>query len=252
MSEIKLATVILAAGKGTRMQSDLPKVLHTVCGKPMIDYVVECARELNSEKIVVIIGHQREKVMDHLNEQFIMIDYAVQDPQLGTAHAVRMSESILGRGQFEGSVLVLSGDVPLIQAKSLQDMIEHHQQSGAVATLMITRTEDPTGYGRIVRGDDGKLERIVEEKDIESDQVRQTKEVNCGIYLFKAQKLFETLPKVDNNNQQNEYYLPRVVELYLEGGDLVETYLNPEMSETHGVNTRQQLEEVERKLLERS
>lgn len=244
----QLATVILAAGKGTRMQSNLPKVLHPVCGKPMIDYVVECAQQLKSNKIVVVVGHQREKVIEHLNQQFSMIDYAVQDPQLGTAHAVRMCQSILGEGKFEGVVLVLSGDVPLIKATSLREMIEHHRKSGAVATLMITQAEDPTGYGRIVRGDDQKLEKIVEEKDIKSDQVRQTKEVNCGIYLFKSSELFETLPRVGNNNQQNEYYLPRVVELYLEDGLEVGTYLNTEMSETHGINNRQQLEEVERKL----
>lgn len=243
-----LATVILSAGKGTRMKSDLPKVLHPLAGKPLINHVIETALAIGSERIICIVGYKREQVIESVERDFpFKVEFVTQDPQLGTAHAVLQARDLLKKHQ--GQVLVLSGDVPLIKAETLNQMIKSHKNSKV--TLMTTIANDPTGYGRIVRNpfSNNMLLSMVEEKDIgDHPEIRAIKEVNCGIYLFDSMSLFHYLPKVDNNNNQKEYYLPKVIILMLQDGHRVNTYQNPEMAETHGVNTKEQLEELEKSL----
>lgn len=241
-----MSTVILAAGKGTRMKSDLPKVLHPLNDRPMIHFVIDAAEQLKSDKIVLIIGHKKELVMDATRER--PVSFAVQSPQLGTGHAVMQAAD-----QFEGydgDVLVLSGDVPLLRAESLKALIDQHQASGAIATLLTTEMDDPTGYGRVVRDDDGLVKEIVEHKDA-SEAIRRIREINVGIYVFKGKPLFETLPTVKNDNVQGEYYLPDVLKIYVERGEKIAAVITEDTEETHGINTVDQLKNAERILNER-
>lgn len=242
----KIATVILAAGKGTRMKSDLPKVLHKLNNRPMVEYVIDAAKAVGSEQNVLVVGHQKERVMETIRDAAVV--FAVQSPQLGTGHAVMQAAPHLRN--YEGEVLVLSGDVPLLQPATLKRLIEKHASEGALATLLTTRMDDPTGYGRIVRDENGMVKQIVEEKDA-SEEVRRIDEINVGIYVFKAKALFETLPQVTNNNRQGEYYLPDVVKIYVDRGEKVAPLLTEDVEETHGINTVEQLKHAEALLLER-
>lgn len=230
----------MAAGKGTRMKSDLAKVLHPINSRPMVLYVVDLAHEIGSEKVVLIIGHQREKVMEVCADA--NVEFAIQDEQLGTGHAVQMTE-----GQFagyQGDILVLSGDVPLLTAQTLQSMIETHQNNNAMATLLTANLEDPTGYGRVLRDSSGNVQAIVEHKDASAAELA-IKEINVGIYLFKAQQLFASLKKVKNDNAQGEYYLPDVVKMYVQQGEKVVAQLAANFDETRGINNVDQLKEAE-------
>ena len=249
----QLATVILAAGKGTRMKDPgKSKVMFELKDRPMIQYVVELALEISSDLVVVVVGYQKESVMDFIEEEFPnsmgKIAFAHQDEQLGTGHAVMQAAPHLS--DYEGDVLVLSGDVPLLQPATLKRLIDKHASEGALATLLTTRMEDPTGYGRIVRDKNGMVEQIVEEKDA-NEEVRRIDEINVGIYVFKAKTLFETLPQVTNNNRQGEYYLPDVVKIYVDRGEKVAPLLTEDVEETHGINTVEQLKHAEALLLER-
>ncbi|MGH1366102.1 MAG: sugar phosphate nucleotidyltransferase [Calditrichia bacterium] len=235
-----IATVILAAGKGTRMQSDLPKVLHPLNERSMIHYVIDVAEAINSEKTVLIIGHKRELVEEATSQRGV--EYAVQDPQLGTGHAVMQTRPHFEG--FEGNVLVLSGDVPLLQADSIQKLIDYHVSSDKLATLLTAEMDDPTGYGRVVRDSEGNVVKIVEEKDAD-EETRQIKEINVGIYIFKAAELYQTLPLVKNDNRQSEYYLPDVLKIYVENGEKLAAILTPDVEETHGINTVDQLKNAE-------
>jgi len=242
---MKLVTIILAAGKGTRMKSDLPKVLHPILDVPMINYVVDTAKALNSDQIIVVVGHQHDKVINTLNQYYDGLDYAIQSPQKGTAHAVLQTTKMISN-EIDKHVLILSGDVPLINKSTLRDMILFHYDNNVDATVMTTIEKDPTGYGRIIRDGNNMIKHIVEEKDIgNNDKIRETKEVNCGIYMFRSNELFDKLPYVDNDNEQKEYYLPKVLEIFLQQGLRVQAYENTDMGETHGVNTIEQLHKIE-------
>lgn len=255
---MKLITIILAAGKGTRMKSDLPKVLHPILGKPMINYVIDTAQQIGSDQIAIVVGHEHNKVISILDTFYGKgkFDYCLQQPQLGTAHAVLQCKDVINKydKRIESydykNVLILSGDVPLIAPLTLLGMLEAHINNDVDATVMTTIEENPKGYGRIIRDAKGLIKNIVEEKDIgDNEVVRQTKEVNCGIYLFKSDKLFDKLPLVDNKNQQKEYYLPKVVEIFLQSGFKIQAFENRDMGETHGVNTVEQLQQIEKYLL---
>lgn len=237
---VKIATVILAAGKGTRMKSDLPKVLHALNNRPMVEYVIDVAEEIHSEKIVLIVGHQKELVMETVNGR--RVEFAVQSPQLGTGHAVLQSKPFFEN--YTGDVLVLSGDVPLLRADTLRKLIEIHAKEKPLATLLTADMEDPSGYGRVVRDGAGFVRKIVEEKDA-SEEIRKIKEINVGIYIFKAQPLFEVLPMVKNDNRQGEYYLPDVLKIYVERGEKIAAVLTEDVEETHGINTVEQLRHAE-------
>jgi len=234
------ATVILAAGKGTRMKSDLAKVLHSLNGRPMVHYVIDVALSLDSEKTVLIIGYQKDKVKEFCIQYHIF--YAIQSEQLGTAHAVLQSEDILGT--YAHDLLVLSGDVPLLTKSTLETLITTHQTSGAIATLLTVNLEDPSGYGRIIRDNEGNVRKIVEHKDAASDELK-IKEINSGIYIFKTKPLFENLVQVRTDNVQGEYYLPDVVKMYVDHGEKVVAQLADNVEEIRGINTVEQLREAE-------
>ncbi len=234
------ATIILAAGQGTRMKSDIAKVLHEINGRPMIHFVIDLALDLGSERTVLVIGHQKKKVEEMCKDY--PVDYAIQEKQMGTAHAVLMTDHLLH--DYEHDVLILSGDVPLLTHGTLKSLIETHQQSGAIATLLTSQLEDPTGYGRIIRDTNGHVIKIVEHKDANLQELA-INEINVGIYIFNAKPLYQALKQVKNDNAQGEYYLPDVVKMYVDSGIKVIALLTPDFDETHGINTVEQLKDAE-------
>lgn len=244
---IDIATVILAAGKGKRMKSDLPKVLHPLNEKPMIQYVIDVAEKINSKKIVLIVGHKKELVMEATKNR--KVEYAAQEKQLGTGHAVLQTKSLFKN--FKGNILVLSGDVPLLRPESLKKLIEFHNQNQPLATLLTAEMDDPSGYGRVIRNGNGFVEKIVEEKDANKN-IKKIKEINVGIYIFDSKTLFQTLPLVSNNNSQGEYYLPDVIKIYVQRKEKIAAVLTPDVEETHGINNIEQLVRAEKLLLNRN
>ena len=233
----KLATVILAAGQGTRMKSDLPKVLHRVAGKAMLAYVVETALALQASPIIPVVGHGADEVRDAMSNQDLR--FALQAEQLGTGHALLCAEEALNG--FSGDLLLLCGDVPLLQKKTLQALIDHHRQHAACVTILTADMANPAGYGRIIRGAEG-VDRIVEEKDATNSE-RQVREINTGIYLFRAPQVFSLLRDVDKCNAQGEYYLTDVVAAARQAGERVEALLIDDAEEAMGINDQVQLAE---------
>ena len=241
LNKNRLAVVILAAGKGTRMDSNLPKVLHKVGGKPMVTHVIDRALEMGAEKIITIIGYRYELVQEQLkNEKTVFV---LQLEQLGTGHAVLQCAELLKN--FRGGVLVLSGDVPLISLKTLQSLHATHYSIGAKATLLSAQVDDPTGYGRVIRKSDGLLHRIVEHKDANNDQLK-INEMNAGIYMFDSECLFNLLPLLRNNNAQGEYYLPDILSLINKNKGKVAIEITDNITEIQGVNTVEQLDELDK------
>ena len=232
--------VVLAAGQGTRMKSDLYKVLHPVCGKPMVAHVIDNIIKLEAKRIVTIVGHGAEQVEQTLGAKS---EYVLQEEQLGTAHAVGQAERALGN--LEGTTIVVCGDTPLIRSETMDALIAHHNESGAKATILTAHADDPTGYGRIVRGEDGEVLRNVEHKDATEEEQLLT-EINTGTYCFDNKSLFETLKKVTNDNAQGEYYLPDVIGILQAEGALVSAHVTNDFSETLGVNDRVVLSQAER------
>lgn len=237
--------IILAAGQGTRMKSKLYKVLHPVCGKPMVQHVIDQVNQLQIEDIVTVIGHGAEKVQEQLGDS---CKYALQEQQLGTAHAVMQAESVLSAKS--GTTLVICGDTPLIKAETMQELIALHEQSQAKATILTAYADNPAGYGRVLRGEGGLVEKIVEHKDA-SEEERYVKEINTGTYCFDNQALFSALKKVSNENVQGEYYLPDVIEILKEEGEVVTAFQSSEFEETLGVNDRVALSQAEQILRKR-
>ena len=236
----KLATVILAAGKGKRMKSDLPKVLHPLNGSPMIHYVIRLAKSVGSERVIAIVGHKKELVIESCKP--LGAEFAVQSQQLGTGHAVQMTEEQLT--DFDGDILILSGDVPLLTAGTLRELVESHKENEAVATLLTSQLEDPAGYGRIIRNEAGYVKKIVEQKDANPEE-QAVKEVNVGIYIVHSSHLFRALKKVDNDNAQGEYYLPDIVPIFIDEGKKVNAVKTQNFDETRGINNVDQLREAE-------
>ncbi|AZV61868.1 bifunctional UDP-N-acetylglucosamine diphosphorylase/glucosamine-1-phosphate N-acetyltransferase GlmU [Peribacillus frigoritolerans] len=237
--------IILAAGQGTRMKSKLYKVLHPVCGKPMVQHVIDQVNQLQIEDIVTVIGHGAEKVQEQLGDS---CKYALQEQQLGTAHAVMQAESVLSAKS--GTTLVICGDTPLIKAETMKELIALHEQSRAKATILTAYADNPAGYGRVLRGEGGLVEKIVEHKDA-SEEERYVKEINTGTYCFDNQALFSALQKVSNENVQGEYYLPDVIEILKEEGEVVTAFQSSEFEETLGVNDRVALSQAEQILRKR-
>ena len=232
--------VILAAGQGTRMKSKLYKVLHPVCGKPMVQHVVDHVKKLNIQEMVTVIGHGAEMVKAQLGEES---HYALQSEQLGTAHAVMQAQQIL-EGK-EGVTIVVCGDTPLIKAETMESLFKHHEELSAKATILTARIDDPTGYGRIIRNENGFVEKIVEHKDA-TEAEREINEINTGTYCFDNTALFEALKMVSNDNVQGEFYLPDVVEILKNQGEVVTAFQTNDLEETLGVNDRVALAEAER------
>ena len=224
--------VILAAGQGTRMKSKLYKVLHPVCGKPMVDHVLTQIEKNDMDQIVTVIGHGADMVKDTLKER---TNYVVQAQQLGTGHAVMQAESLLG--DKDGMTLIACGDTPLFTAETFSELFQYHQSKGAVATVLTAHTEAPFGYGRIIRNDLGIVERIVEQKDATKDEAA-VKEINTGVYCFNNRELFEALHKINNDNAQGEYYLTDLMEVFQKEGKVVAAYQMKDFEESMGVNDR--------------
>ena len=236
-----LAVIIMAAGKGKRMESELPKVLHLLVGRPFIDYVLDAASVLCADTTVVVIGHKREQVRDHLDGRGVQ--FVVQDPPLGTGHAVLQAEPILAG--FTDDIVVLSGDVPLIQRTTLARLVEIHQQRRNTATVLTTIVENPTGYGRIVRDEKGVFAAIVEEREA-SAEVRQVREINSGIYVFDSTELFDYIKQIRPDNRKGEYYLTDLIEIMIKAGKRVEAHPVAAFWEVRGINTKLELREAER------
>lgn len=232
--------VILAAGQGTRMKSKLYKVLHSVCGKPMVQHVLEQVTSLNVKQIVTIVGHGAEKVQTELGNT---TDFALQSEQLGTAHAVMQAEELL-EGK-KGTTIVICGDTPLIKAETMEALIKQHEEAGAKASVLTAYLQDPSGYGRIIRNDEGFVEKIVEHKDA-TETERKVTEINTGTYCFDNEALFAALKKVSNDNVQGEYYLPDVIEILKSEGEIVTAYQTDDFEETLGVNDRIALSQAEK------
>ena len=235
----KLHVGILAAGKGSRMESKLPKVLHKLNGISLIDYVLNTASELNPDSITLVVGFQKDLVKNHIKNN--NINYVSQDEQLGTGHAALQIERQLQNQ--EGHLLILYGDVPNIKSNTLSPIINQHIKEDRKATVITAIIEDPTGYGRIVRSENGDLLRIVEEKDCTDDE-RKIKEWNPGIYIFKIPQLFNELKRIRSNNASNEYYLTDVIELIKENSPIQAERIS-KSSEVIGINTINQLSDLE-------
>ncbi len=249
-----LDVLILAAGLGTRMRSDLAKVLHQLDGRPLIAHVCRTAAALAPRKVFVVIGHQGEDVklavLDELDEQHA--EFVWQKEQLGTGHAVNSAREFLENE--DSTLLVLSGDVPMIRAETLAALIQQHHAhrgKGAVCTILTVKLEDPTGYGRVVRTEEGLFEKIIEQKDA-SDEEKRIKEINSGIYCFDTRKLFSSLSEVKNENAQGEYYLTDVPALLSVSGEAVSLYQHHDAHEIEGINNRAQLADMERVLCRRT
>ncbi|MEC1623395.1 bifunctional UDP-N-acetylglucosamine diphosphorylase/glucosamine-1-phosphate N-acetyltransferase GlmU [Bacillus mojavensis] len=241
----KRFAVVLAAGQGTRMKSKLYKVLHPVCGKPMVEHVVDEALKLSLTKLVTIVGHGAEEVKKQLGDKS---EYALQAEQLGTAHAVKQAQPFLA--DEKGVTIVICGDTPLLTAETMEAMLKEHTQKEAKATILTAVAEDPTGYGRIIRGESGAVQKVVEHKDA-SEEERLVTEINTGTYCFDNEALFRAIDLVSNDNVQGEYYLPDVIEILKNDGETVAAYQTGNFQETLGVNDRVALSQAELFMKER-
>ena len=234
-----LHLVILAAGKGTRMKSALPKVLHRLSGRPLIDHVLRAAETLTPATLTLVVGHQGDAVREELATD-PRLRFVLQEPQLGTAHAVLQTEPLLAGAR--GTMLLLSGDVPLLSPATLSRLVTAHEQAGAAATILTAVVDRPYGYGRIVRSK-GAITRIVEERDASASE-RAIREINSGVYAFDLEPLFPALQAVAAQNAQGEYYLPDLVAIYRRRGRPVATVSVDNPDEIRGINSRTELAEV--------
>lgn len=237
--------IVLAAGQGKRMKSKLYKVLHPVCGKPMVGHVLDAALRAGVERTVVVVGHGAEAVQAFLGTK---AEYALQAEQLGTGHAVKQAKDLLG--SESGSTIVVCGDTPLVTSETLQGLMELHESRGAAATVLTANLDQPHGYGRVIRSEDGSVLRIVEQKDC-NPQEDAVKEINTGTYCFDNAKLFAALEKVTNENAQGEFYLTDVIGIFRNEGEVVEAYMSDDIAESIGVNDRLALSQAEGFMRER-
>jgi bifunctional UDP-N-acetylglucosamine pyrophosphorylase/glucosamine-1-phosphate N-acetyltransferase len=241
-------SVILAAGKGTRMKSDKIKVLHKAAGKAIIKHVIYTLDDL-STKIVNVVGHQKEEVKSELEDlQNLDIDYVVQQKQLGTGHAVKQAAEYIDN--HSGPVLILYGDTPLLRKETVSKFVEEHQKNKSDLSVMTAIFSDPKGYGRILKNDAEKLTAIVEEKDADED-IKKIKEVNSGVYCVDSSLLSLFLKNMDNNNAQDEYYLTDLIKFAVEDGKDINTFTVSDSEEILGINTRRQLADAEKVLRKR-
>jgi bifunctional UDP-N-acetylglucosamine pyrophosphorylase/glucosamine-1-phosphate N-acetyltransferase len=237
--------IVLAAGQGKRMKSKLYKVLHPVGGKPMVGHVVETLNQIQVSQTLVVVGYGAEAVQNYLGDK---VEYALQEQQLGTGHAVLQAKQAFG--SLDGVSIVICGDTPLIQAETLQEMLSLHEQSGAAATILTAEMNEPTGYGRIIRSAEGDVSRIVEHKDC-TTQEAAVKEINTGTYCFDNRLLFEALSLVKNDNVQQEYYLTDVISILAGQGKRIQAYCMEDSADSIGVNDRVALAEAEQLLKRR-
>ena len=239
------AAIILAAGEGSRMKSKHAKVAHELLGKPLVNWVIDAAEGAGVQRIVAVIGHGREEVAPLVSDRAATV---VQEQQLGTANAVAVCQDEFA--DFNGSLLVLTGDSPLVTADTLRKLIARREETNAAVVVLTMNVDDPFGYGRIVRDAQGGVERIVEQKDATPEQAAIT-ECNSGFYCFDAQALFDALEQVKSNNAQGEYYLTDVLEIARKAGRRVEALVVEDASECLGVNTRVQLAQAAKVMQQR-
>lgn len=237
--------LVLAGGKGTRFRSSRPKVLHKLCGKPMVEHVLDRLEELSLDRILMVIGHQADQIQEALAHR--KLEFVLQQPQLGTGHAVMRAAPLLE--QQDGSLLVVYADTPRITAKTLQSLLDQRETTQAEQVLLTCEFSDPRGYGRIVRNRSHQIVRIVEESDA-SPAEKQIREVNPGFYAFHIPSLLEGLKALDSDNAQTEYYLTDLVEIFRKSGRKVESVTTPNRAETVGINDRVALSEAESALRE--
>lgn len=235
-----IASIILAAGKGTRMKSKIPKVLHKVSGKPLVWHVCQSVSSVGVQEIILVVGHQAEDVKAELGDKY---KYALQEKQLGTGHAVIQAEPYLSK--VADTILVLCGDTPLLTGPTLQKLLEHHQKTKASATILSAVLENPSNYGRIVRNGKGQVKMIIEEKDALPKE-KAIKEINSGTYCFNRKALFTSLKEITPENKQGEYYLTDVIEILVKNNQKVEAIAVEDPIEISGINNRIQLAEAEK------
>jgi bifunctional UDP-N-acetylglucosamine pyrophosphorylase/glucosamine-1-phosphate N-acetyltransferase len=235
------AALVLAAGQGTRMMSDLAKVLHPMAGRPLLAWVLDSLRDLELERVLVVVGHQRERVLSAFAGAGV--EWVIQAEQCGTGHAVMVAAPALAG--FAGDLLVVCGDTPLLRAATLHGLLEGHAASGAAVTVLSMRVPDPRGYGRIVRNGKGDLAAIVEERDA-TDEQRRIDEVNSGVYAFRYPALAGTLSALSAHNAQGEYYLTDTVALMGRNGLRTAVECAADHRELMGINTVEQLAEAGR------
>lgn len=228
--------IVLAAGDSTRMKSDIPKVLHPILGRPMVDYVINAITGSGIKRLLVVIGFKKEMVVDVFGDADV--DFVIQEKRLGTAHAVLQTSPFLEN--FDGDCLITCGDTPLIRGETLQDICRKHVDEKADLTLLTACLEHPTGYGRILRDKGKRVLGIVEEKDA-SPEERTIKEINTGIYCFKSRILFDLLNNIGNENQQGEYYLTDCIALARKAGLRISNHILQDATEIYGVNSRIEL-----------
>jgi len=242
---MKIMAIVLAGGMGKRMKSKLYKVLHPVCGKPMVGHVAQVVKEAGSERTVVVVGHGAEKVKAYLGDG---VEYALQEQQLGTGHAVLQAKELLSNE--EGITLVVYGDTPLIRTETIEAMLKLHQSGQSSITMLTALMDNPTGYGRVIRDQDGNVLRNVEQKDCSPEEAA-VKEINVGAYCFDNKKLFWALSQLKNDNAQGEYYLTDVISILQDSGATVQAYCTDDVNEAIGVNDRAALSEAERYMRQR-
>jgi bifunctional UDP-N-acetylglucosamine pyrophosphorylase/glucosamine-1-phosphate N-acetyltransferase len=243
---MKTVAIVLAAGKGLRMKSNLLKVFHQIGGRPMLDYVLDALKGVDLEKIMVVVGHQADLVKENFNN--LPIKFVEQKQRLGTGHAVMQTAKLLKN--FDGNVLVLNGDTPLITQDTIKYLLGTHVESNASATVLTAEVDDPSGYGRILRGAHGTITRIVEEKDA-TERERSIKEFNTGTYCFNSKDLFSALKKISPSKISHEYYLTDTVHIMKKKGLSVVACRIEDSDEAIGINTRQALAKAEKALQSR-
>ncbi|MBN2358444.1 MAG: NTP transferase domain-containing protein [Deltaproteobacteria bacterium] len=237
--------IVLAAGKGTRMKSELPKVLSPLAGRPLIEYAVASARQLDPERIVLVVGHGAEQVRAACGAG---VEYVMQEPQLGTGHAVQ--QALPHVAGFDGDVVITYGDMPLLAGATLERLRAARRAAGCACTVLTAHRDPPPAFGRVVRDASGRFVRIVEDRDCSAEQRRIT-EVNIGVYCCQAPALVAALGRLRNDNAQGEYYLTDVLELMVAAGERVETVVVDDIEQTLGVNSAAELAQVESALSRR-
>ena len=247
-----ISTIILAAGKGKRMKNpDKPKVLFELNNKPLIEYVIELALSLDSDIIVPVVGNHKQKVIEFINERFkndiSKIKFAHQDKQLGTGHAVNVTKKYFEN--YNGDILILSGDVPLLSKATVDRFIDYHKKNGFDASLLSAIMSEPAGYGRIIRDEQGRFIDIREDKDA-SDEEKKIREINSGIYLINCRYLFEGITTLKSDNAQQEYYLTDIFKYFKDNGLKIGALPVDDNIQIEGINTIEQLAELESKLKE--
>ncbi|MGB2783875.1 MAG: bifunctional UDP-N-acetylglucosamine diphosphorylase/glucosamine-1-phosphate N-acetyltransferase GlmU [Atribacterota bacterium] len=240
------AVIIMAAGKGKRMKSDLPKVLHNLAGKPILNYVINTVNQLKVKRKILVVGYKNDKIRELIGDR---IEYAEQKEQLGTAHAVLQAKKLLSG--FKGDVLILSGDVPFLSVKTLKKLLKYHKDNNYCCTLLSAVFENSKGYGRIIRDKKGEIKGIIEEVDLSPEKKKIT-EINSGIYCFNKEKLFQALERIATDNKQGEYYLTDTVKILLSEGLTVGNIIVKDYSEVLGINNQLDLADGSKKVYQKT